>query len=432
MLVAQNAKKASYPLQTLSTSDKNKCLQSIHQTLSSQTARILKANETDLQLAQEQVKDGVMSSSLFARLGLQKKMDSLLQGVLDVMKLDDPVGQTTLARKLDDGLELYRVTCPVGVVLVIFEARPEVVVQISCLALKSGNAVILKGGKEAKESNQVLYELIREGIQKAGFDPEIVQLVNTRDEISALLKCGQYIDLVIPRGSNQLVRHVQENTVIPVLGHADGICSVFVDQSSDPQLAQKIVVDSKTNYPAACNSAEQLLFHRQSLDTCLLPVIQGLLQQNVKLHVSEELLRRLPKSDQIVLANEQDYHTEYLDLEICCFVVDSLQEAIEHINSHGSHHTDCIITPSKENAERFMSTVDSAGVYWNASTRFADGFRYGFGAEIGVSTNKTHARGPVGLEGMTIYKYRLYGQGHIVAEYSNGTKHFKHTPINLS
>ncbi|KAJ3323810.1 hypothetical protein HDV06_001180 [Boothiomyces sp. JEL0866] len=427
--LASATKQASHILQACSNNDKSIALRSIYNQLKSSKEFIIQQNKLDLQLASQKVKDGELSQSLFNRLDIEKKYDSLLQGVLDIEQLEDPTGQVQLAKQLDDGLELYRVSCPVGVLLIIFEARPEVIVQISCLAIKSGNAVILKGGKEANHSNICLMQMIQKALGESSVIPaDAVQLVTSRDDIATLLKLDKYVDLVIPRGSNDLVRYVQENTRIPVLGHADGICSTFVDESADISKAVKIVVDGKTNYPAACNSTETLLIHNSILKTHLPAIVDGLLDRKVLIRADSGALEALQQShpnligDKIIPSVPQDFNTEFLDLEIAVKTVASVEEAIQHINTHGSKHTDCIVTEVKNNAQKFMKLVDAAGTYWNASTRFADGFRYGFGAEIGVSTNKTHARGPVGLEGLMIYKYQLFGNGHCVGEYSDETR----------
>ncbi|RIA94770.1 gamma-glutamyl phosphate reductase [Glomus cerebriforme] len=370
------------------------------------------------------------------RLDLEKgdKFDTMLKGVSDIDQLPDPTGQITYSSKLDEGLELYRVTCPVGVLLVIFEARPEVVVNISSLAIKSGNAVILKGGKESILSLVALSTAIQSALTDTAIPPDTIQLVETREEIKALLDLDKYIDLVIPRGSNSLVKYIQSNTRIPVLGHADGLCSVYVDKDADLDKAVRVVVDSKINYPAACNAAETLLVDRSILSTHFIPITTALQNANVQLYLDSESLSHLPSRDSSLIKEcvTEDFDTEFLDLKIAVKVVDGVEEAIQHINSHGSKHTDAIVTENEQVAKRFMQGVDAAGVYWNASTRFADGFRYGFGAEVGVSTNKTHARGPVGLEGLVIYKYKLCGNGHIVGEFGEGSgkKKYLHEKID--
>ncbi|CAG8574382.1 9627_t:CDS:2 [Ambispora gerdemannii] len=362
------------------------------------------------------------------------KFATMLQGILDIDKLPDPTGQITYSSRLDHGLELYRVTCPVGVLLVIFEARPEVIVNISALALKSGNAVILKGGRESRLSLNVLSTAIQNALGDTMIPKDTVQLVETREEIKALLDLDKYIDLVIPRGSNSLVRYIQENTRIPVLGHADGICSIYVDKDADLEKAIRVVVDSKVNYPAACNAVETLLIHQSIVSTHLQHIAIALQNSRVKLHADIKSFSQLSKtitttlnSSLIEPAVDKDFDTEFLDLEIAIKVIGDLEEAIQHINEHGSKHTDAIVTENEQVAKRFMQGVDAAGVYWNASTRFADGFRYGFGAEVG-----THARGPVGLEGLIIYKYKLYGNGHIVGEFGEGEGKKKYLHESIS
>ena len=422
--LAQDAKQAALKMQTLTTSEKNSILDAIHNNLLSNKSEILAQNQLDLDIQKD-----LISKQFLSRLDLSKKYDTLLQGIKDVVKLQDPNSKILMSRELDTGLELYKVSCPVGVILIIFESRPEVVVQISSLAIKSGNAVILKGGKEARNSNLILYASIKRGLEK--IDPLLgnaVQLVTERDEISSLLRLDDYINLVIPRGSNQLVKYVQQNTSIPVIGHSDGICSVYLDDDLNQDIAVKVVVDGKINYPAACNATETVLIHSGSLHL-LLSLIEELVLNGVEVRLDPLLMDKVPKCLKITKATEVDYKTEFLELIIAIKLVNSMEDAINHINQFGSHHTDCIVTNSSENCREFMKRVDSANVYKNCSTRFADGFRYGFGAEIGVSTNKTHARGPVGLEGLMIYKYQLFGNGHIVADYKD--KPFTHRDLPI-
>ncbi|CAB4415021.1 unnamed protein product [Rhizophagus irregularis] len=436
--IAQRARIAANKLQYVTTQDKSVALNKIISVLADKKQEIFKANRTDKENAEILVNAGTLSASLFKRLDLEKgdKFDTMLKGVSDIDQLPDPTGQITYSCKLDEGLELYRVTCPVGVLLVIFEARPEVVVNISSLAIKSGNAVILKGGKESILSLAALSTAIQSALADTVIPPDAIQLVETREEIKALLELDKYIDLVVPRGSNSLVKYIQSNTRIPVLGHADGLCSVYVDKDADIDKAVRVVVDSKINYPAACNAAETLLVNRSVLSTHLIPITTALQKANVKLHLDSESLSHLPSIDSSLIKEcvAEDFDTEFLDLEIAVKVVGDVEEAIQHINSHGSKHTDAIVTENEQVAKRFMQGVDAAGVYWNASTRFADGFRYGFGAEVGVSTNKTHARGPVGLEGLVIYKYKLYGNGHIVEEFGEGSgkKKYLHEKIDVT
>ncbi|KAI8584313.1 hypothetical protein K450DRAFT_182348 [Umbelopsis ramanniana AG] len=439
---ARAARQASVALQSVTDKQKNEALLRIKQVLAERKAEIFEANEVDKKLAEEQVAQGKLSSSLFKRLDICNgdKFDSILSGVEDITHLPDPTKRVSLATKLDDDLELYRVSVPVGVLLTIFEARPEVVVNISCLALKSGNAVILKGGKEASHTNAVLAKVIQDALNSLPADSSIpkeaVQIVETREDISALLELDRFIDMVVPRGSNSLVKYIQNNTRIPVLGHADGLCSLFVDKDADIEKAKKIVVDSKTNYPAACNSAETLLVHQDLLQSDkFAAVATALLNAGVSLRCDTATYNALSNVDskfkeQVSKSTDEDYDTEFLDLTIAVKVVQDVSEAIDHIIEHGSKHTDCIITEDASVAEFFMARVDAAGCYWNASTRFADGFRYGFGAEVGVSTNKTHARGPVGLEGLVIYKYRVYGNGNAAGDYGSGKKQYLHQAID--
>ena len=319
---------------------------------------------------------------------------------------------------------MQRVACPLGVLGVIFEARPDAVIQIATLAIKSGNGVILKGGKEAVRSCEALVRAIHQGLRQAGLDPAIVQLLTTREETLALLKLDTYVDLIIPRGSNAFVRFVQEHSTIPVLGHADGICHLYVDRAADLTQAIPIIVDAKTQYPSACNSIETLLVHREMAAQLLPQLLTAL--PTVELRGDALTQEIIPVAE----ATEQDWSTEYSDLILAIKLVDSLSEAIEHINRYGSRHTEAIVTEDAEAAAHFMAQVDAAGVFHNCSTRFADGFRYGFGAEVGISTQKLPPRGPVGLEGLVTYQYRVVGQGHIVASYTGETaKPFTHRDL---
>lgn len=401
-----------------------------------------------MSLATTASKDGSLSASLVKRLDLSRpgKYEDMLQGILDVRDLDDPIGKVDLRTLLDDGLELERVSCPIGVLLIIFEARPEVIANIASLAIKSGNAAILKGGKESTESFSAISTVISETLEGTEVPNAAIQLVKTRDVIDELLQLDRYIDLVIPRGGNELVRYVKEHTRIPVLGHADGLCAVYLHEDADVDVAVRVVADSKCDYPAACNAAETLLVHENVLGSVLPAVAEDLLARGVSLlcdqKSKEALKQKLSSANAALLqdASEVDYDTEFLDLKIAIKTVPavssngatsattdpSLDLAISHINAHGSGHTDSIVTQSKDAAEYFMCAVDSAGVYWNASTRFADGMRYGFGTEVGISTNKIHSRGPVGLEGLTIYKYKIRGSGQVAGEFGAGKKAFKH------
>ena len=405
--LAKNAKNASKKLATLSTEIKNKALLAIAEALDLNKTKIFEANKLDLELA-----EGNISQSVFNRLKLdENKMRDMIQGVIDVYELEDPVGKVLLQRSLDTGLILTKKSCPIGVLGIIFEARPDVISQISALAIKSSNAVILKGGKESTNTNKAIMEVIQNALSTIeGFPQNVLTQVFSRDDVKEMLEQDKYIDLIIPRGGNSLVQFVKENTKIPVLGHADGICHIFVDESADLEKAKRIVIDAKTQYPSACNTVETLLIHKNFIN-------------------KEELLQALKDAGVELIFTPESWHKEYSDKILSIKEVCSIDEAIEHINEYSSGHTESIITEDRENAEIFLSAVDSAGVYHNASTRFADGFRYGFGAEVGISTNKTHARGPVGLEGLTIYKYTLQGNGDIVADYVEGRKKFNHKDL---
>jgi len=439
---ARAAKSASHILATLSADARNEALTAIHAGLTAARDDILAANARDLELARAAAADGKLSASLVSRLDLGKKgkWEDMLKGILDVRDLEDPVGKVTLRTRLDDGLDLEHVTCPIGVLLIIFEARPEVIANIASLAVKSGNAAILKGGKESTESFVAISRVISDALVGTRVPNGAIQLVTTRDVIPQLLALDSHIDLVIPRGSNELVRYIKDNTKIPVLGHADGICHIYLEESADPKMAQDVVVDSKTSYPAACNSVETLLVQESALDTVFPSVAAALVAKGVELRLDAKSKAALSSTttssldqSKLVDAKDSDYGYEFLALTLAVKTVSGLEEAVAHINEHGSHHTDAILTSSKELAERFMSAVDSAGAYWNASTRFADGMRYGFGTEVGISTNKIHSRGPVGLEGLMIYKYKIRGGGHVTLAYGEGEgqKRYKHERLPL-
>ncbi|KAM9894719.1 hypothetical protein OXX69_011276 [Metschnikowia pulcherrima] len=430
--IARDASGAFGVLKTLSNEQRSDALCKIHDALEQAKNEVLKANKKDLQEAE----NGNLAPALIKRLDLEKngKYEAMLQGILDVAKLPDPVGKVTLAKKLDEGLDLYRVTAPLGVLLIIFESRPEVIANISALAIKSGNCAILKGGKESYQTFKAISEVVSKTLQTQTAVPDCaVQLIQSRGEVSDLLAQDKYIDLVIPRGSNALVRNIKENTKIPVLGHADGICSIYVDKEADIAKACRIVVDSKTNYPAGCNAVEQLLLHEEiAVDAAKLgQIVAALESAEVTMHVAPEIREKVADSKFITDAAENAFDTEYLSFDISVKAVKDVNGAVSHINEHSSKHTDCIVTENKLTAETFLKAVDSAGVYWNCSTRFADGFRYGFGTEVGISTNKIHARGPVGLEGLMSYQYQLRGNGHIASEYvgAGGSKVFVHEDI---
>lgn len=435
--IAKNAHLASTVLKTLTDEQRSNALYKIRDGLLNSKDKILQANKIDMQNAI----DNQLSSSLIKRLDLSSngKFDSMCDGIIDVAKLEDPLNKITLATEIDDGLNLYRLTCPVGVLLIIFESRPEVIANITALAIKSGNAAILKGGKESlntfKEMSNVINEILK---NETDVPNNSIQLISTRGEVSDLLKQDDYIDLVIPRGSNALVKNIKENTKIPVLGHADGICSIYLDKDLDVGKACKIVVDAKTNYPAGCNAVETLLIDKHLAKEYETQILKSLLDSKVTLHVEPELLATIDSNlktsypEQFTTASEADFNKEFLSFDIAVRNVDNVQEAITHINQHSSKHTDAIITENEKVANIFLKGIDSSGVYWNCSTRFADGFRYGFGTEVGISTNKIHSRGPVGLEGLVCYYYQMRGSGQVVGDYlgGGGTRVFKHKVLD--
>jgi len=423
--LAAAAKSASIQLAAAETRAKNKALAEIVGALKQRSDEIISANKHDLSAAEK----NNLAAPLLKRLKFdQGKIAEVCAGIESLIKLDDPVGKTISATELDANLELYKVSCPIGVIGVVFESRPDALVQISTLCLKSGNAVLLKGGSEAAKTNRILADVISQAGGKAGLPMGWIHLLETRQDVAEMLALDEYIDLIIPRGSNQFVRYIMDNTTIPVLGHAEGICHVYVDGDADLDMAVNIVVDSKCQYVAVCNAAETLLVD-DAIAKEFLPRIKTALEaRNVE-------LRGCPKTAAIIdvkPATEQDWSTEYLDYILSIKVVAGLDEAIEHVNRYGSRHTDAIVTADKEKAEKFMRLIDSANVFWNCSTRFSDGYRYGLGAEVGISTNKIHARGPVGLEGLVIYKWKLIGAGQIVADYCGpNAKKFTHKKTGI-
>jgi glutamate-5-semialdehyde dehydrogenase len=422
--IARETRQAASKLAVLSAGAKNQAIEAIAKALEAAAPEIVAANEADRAAAEI---DGI-AKPLYDRLKLDdSKLKSAIAGVRDVAKLPEPIGTVQIHRELDAGLILKRVTCPLGVLGIIFEARPEALIQIVSLALKSGNGVILKGGKEAVRSCEILTKVIHQALAGTAVNPAAVQLLTTREETIELLKMDGYVDLIIPRGSNSFVRFVQENTRIPVLGHADGICHLYADKAADIQKAVEIAVDAKTQYPAACNAIETLLVHQDIAPNFLPAVAAALQQKKVELRGDEKTREILQN---IVASTEEDWSIEYSDLILAIKIVDSTEEAINHINTYGSRHTDAIVTEDSEAAETFLDRVDAAGVYHNCSTRFADGFRYGFGAEVGISTQQMPPRGPVGLEGLVTYKYRVVGNGHIAASYvGNEAKEFTHRDL---
>jgi len=422
--IALQANKASIITATLSAEVKNRALREIAQALKAREADILRANQADLAQAEKEN----LSKPLLKRLKFDEaKLAAAIAGIESLTKLPDPVGSTLKCTELDKGLELYQVSCPIGVLGIVFESRPDALVQISTLALKSGNAVLLKGGTEAAQTNRILAEIIYDASLQANLPTGWLALLETRQDVKAMLALDEYIDLVIPRGSNAFVRFIMDNTRIPVLGHADGICHVYVDRDADLDKAVRIAFDSKCQYAAVCNAMETLLVDRSVAKEFLPRIKSEYVKAGVVLRGDEETCGIID----CLKANEEDWRTEYNDMILSVKIVDGLAPALEHINTYGSHHTDAIITEDAATARRFLAMIDSANVFWNCSTRFSDGFRYGLGAEVGISTNKIHARGPVGLEGLVTYKWKLIGRDHIVADYSGAeAKTFTHCDID--
>ena len=399
---------------------RNAALEKIAESLLAGKERIFEANAKDMERAQA---DNILPAVIKRLKFSEAKLSDAIAGIHNLIALPDPLFQIQLKRQLDEGLTLIRETCPIGVIGVIFEARPDAMVQIASLCIKSGNCAILKGGSETRETNKLLFELIYEAALSSGLPQGCLFQAEQRDEVAELLACHESVDLLIPRGSNAFVQYIMNNTKIPVLGHADGICHIYVDKDFDLEKAIPVIIDAKTQYTAACNAVETLLVHQDALEKLMPPLQKAFEEYKISLRGTSDIADRYGSE----LATEEDFSTEYLDLIISAKTVENIDEAIWHINKYGSHHTDCIITEDNKAAEYFMRMVDSAGVYQNCSTRFADGFRYGFGAEVGISTGKIHARGPVGLEGLVTYKYKLFGNGQIVGDYASGRKsfHFK-------
>ena len=421
----RNVKLASPALAASAAEVRNRALELVNEALFANQEAIFTANKEDIEAAKA---DGIPGPILGRLKFDDHKLADVTAGIRDLAAMKDPLFQTQLARELDKGLILRRVTCPIGVIGVIFEARPDALVQISALCIKSGNCVILKGGSEAMRTNKILFETIRNAVASAGLPADCMLQLEARSEISELLDCHESVDLLIPRGSNSFVQYIMNNTKIPVMGHADGICHVYADKDADIAKAVPIIFDSKTQYVSACNAAETLLVH-EDIAAELLPALkEAFAEKNVVIRGDEKVMQIISCE----AADEKDNSTEYLDYIISVKIVSDIKEAIDHINYYGSHHTDCIITENEDAAAEFMNLVDSAGVYHNCSTRFADGYRYGFGAEVGISTGKIHARGPVGLEGLVSYKYKLSGTGQIVADYASGKSafHFKDLQID--
>ena len=416
--IAKKVKADSFLLMASSNEMRNTCLKNIIENLKKDKEHILAENKRDIENARlENISSSILSRLLFD----EHKMDTVIAGINDLIKMPDPIGKITLKRELDEGLVLTRTTTPIGVIGVIFEARPDALVQIASLCIKSGNAAILKGGSEALLTNRALFESIKRAVKDSNLPEHALVQLEARSDVSELLSCYEYVDLLIPRGSNSFVKYIMDNTNIPVMGHADGICHTYVDEDFDLDKSIRILVDAKTQYPSACNTTETILVHKNAVDKLFPSLNKAFNDARIKVFAHENII---DKFDNAHLATDNSFHTEYLKKTVNVKTVDDIDEAINHINTYGSHHTDAILTNIDSNADYFMNRVDSANVYKNCSTRFADGFRYGFGAEVGISTGKLHARGPVGLEGLCTYKYKLYGNGDIVADYADGKKEF--------
>jgi glutamate-5-semialdehyde dehydrogenase len=407
---AEKAKRAALVMQGLDAKTKNGALEAIAAALEKNRARIFTANEADLGRAKKEN----LAQPLAKRLVFDEtKLAETTEGLRSLITLPDPVGRTLSATELDSGLELYKVVCPIGVLGIIFESRPDALVQIGSLALKSGNAVLLKGGREAKETNEILARIIYDTALAHGFPEGWLQLLSSREEVAAMLSLDGLVDLIIPRGSNEFVRYIMENTSIPVLGHAAGICHLYVAEDADARMAVRLAVDSKCQYVAVCNAMETLLVNSAIAPRFLPELKKAMDEKGVELRGCEKTRRIIDCQPAV----EEDWRTEYLDLILSIKIVESDEAAVGHVNAYGSHHTDSIVTADRKRAEYFLTYVDSANVFWNASTRFSDGFVFGLGAEVGISTSKIHARGPVGMEGLLIYKWKLLGSGQVITDY---------------
>lgn len=403
---------------------RNAALAAIAQGLQDHADEIFAANQLDLEAARQ----NDVAPTVQKRLRYdQKKMAESLSQLSGLQGLPDPIGKVSLHRQLDEGLVLTRVSCPIGVIGVIFEARPDALVQVASLCIKSGNCAILKGGKETAHTNRVLFQVVHEAAVSAGIDPAALALAESHAQVDELLGCDAYVDLLIPRGSNGFVRYIMDHTHIPVMGHSSGVCHVYVDGAADQDMAVRVVVDAKTQYPAVCNAAETLLVQRSIAREFLPKAARGLAEHGARLRGTAEvvdILRDVESIPAVERMSDDEFGTEHGDYVMSCALVNDVRQAVDHINRWGSHHTDAIVTADDQTAEYFLQMVDSAGVYRNCSTRFADGYRYGFGAEVGISTGKLHARGPVGLDGLQTYKYRLVGHGDVVADFVEGRRQF--------
>jgi glutamate-5-semialdehyde dehydrogenase len=426
----QATRRAARELARLSADQRNQILLAAADGLEAREAEILKANREDCESLERKGRElsaGTASAALLKRLRTSSAgIKEMAKQVRDVAKLEDPLGHVLATTDLDDGLTLQKVSCALGVVAVIFESRPDVVPQVGSLAIKTGNGLVLKGGAEARQTNRVLISIWHDAL--SAFSPSlrpVICALTDRADVARILEMDRYIDLVVPRGSTEFVNYVFQHSRIPVLGHGSGICHIYVDSAADLKMATKVVLDAKVQYPAACNSVEKVLVHQAIAEEFLPALVAALQSAGVEVRGCSRTTSLLSQS-QIVPATEQDWHTEYGDLKITVKIVSDMDKAIEHINRYGSRHTESILTQNQIAADLFMDEVDAASVFHNASTRFADGFRYGLGAELGISNSKLHARGPVGLEGLLTYKYKLHGSGQTVTDYAQGKHTFKH------
>lgn len=423
-VAARAAREASFALAASPSETRSAALLAIAGALEAGKETIFAANRLDLQAADD------LSAPVKKRLRFDEaKLADVLAGLRALAAMEDPIGREQMRTELADGLVLSRVSCPIGVIGVIFESRPDALVQIASLCLKSGNAVLLKGGREAMHTNEALFAVMEKASLEAGLPAGWAGLLTTREDVRGMLELDEDIDLIIPRGSNAFVRMIMDNTRIPVLGHSDGVCHIYLHEDCDPEMAARVVLDGKTQYPAACNAVETLLVHAHATQA-LVAAGRALADAGVRIRADARAQAVLAAAAVLCEpADASDWRAEYLDLTISVRVVDSLDEAIAHINRYGSHHTDCILTGEEDAARRFFARVDSAGVYQNCSTRFADGYRYGFGAEVGIATGKLHARGPMGVEGLCSYKYILRGHGDTVAQFADGSRTFTHKKL---
>ena len=421
--LAQRSRLSFYQISVSAVDTRNAALLRLAELLEQEKAAVFSANQKDLENAEKEQ----LAPPLLHRLTFgEEKLTQVVRGLQALAAMEDPLGQTLTATEITQGLNLYKVTSPIGVIGVIFESRPDALIQISSLCIKSGNSVLLKGGREALGTNQILTELVRRALSESSLPADSAQLLETREDVAEMLKEDTLIDLIIPRGSNSFVRYIMDHSRIPVLGHSDGICHVYIDRDADPETALQVAVDSKVQNVSVCNAMETLLIHEQIAPRILPQLYSHLSSKKVKIRGDASVCGIIPCEP----ASEEDWSTEYLDYILSVRIVSSLHEAIEHINRFGSHHTDCIVTTNEQNASVFMKQVDSAGVYWNVSTRFADGFVYGLGAEVGIATGKLHARGPMGLEGLTTYKYKLIGSGQTMEDMKKGLRVYTHRKLN--